>query len=60
MVEYAPDGSGRTTKFKGYVYPNLQHRKSSIDIGDVYTTKDQPDASSMGGKLYSKEKGDYV
>ena len=60
MVEYAPDGSGRPTKVKGYVYPNLQHRKPSIEIGDVYTTEDQPDASSMGGKLYSKEKGDYV
>lgn len=30
MVEYAPDGSGRPTKFKGYVYPNLQHRKAEV------------------------------
>lgn len=30
MVEYAPDGSGRPTKFKGYVYPNLQHRKTEV------------------------------
>lgn len=30
MVEYAPDGSGRPTKFKGYVYPNLQYRKGEV------------------------------
>lgn len=35
MVEYAPDGSGRPTKFKGYVYPNLQHRKTEVGESSV-------------------------
>jgi hypothetical protein len=60
MVEYDKDKSGKVTKYKPYSYPDVgsmtfkKKRKGVVLVGDVDTTKDQPDVAKWGGINYSK------